>query len=89
MSNGTMLHIVSGRATPVGNGKWDHFALSVLNLAEIIARLDAKGIKWSDFGGSGAPQTRIRGEGVKQIFMQDPDGYWIEVNDARKINNGG
>ena len=22
-------------------------------------------------------------DGVKQIYFKDPDGYWIEINDAR------
>ena len=24
-----------------------------------------------------------RPDGVKQIYFQDPDGYWIEVNDSK------
>tara|TARA_R110000868_G_scaffold1389_10_gene10744 strand:+ start:3320 stop:3502 length:183 start_codon:yes stop_codon:yes gene_type:complete len=24
-----------------------------------------------------------RPDGVKQIYLQDPDGYWIEVNSAK------
>ena len=25
----------------------------------------------------------IRPDGVKQIYFQDPDGYWIEVDDDK------
>lgn len=88
MSNGTMLHNVEGRSTPVSNAKWDHFALTVPDLAALIARLDAKQIEWSDLQGASRPQVDIRGNGVKQIFIRDPDGYWIEVNDVRRIANG-
>jgi lactoylglutathione lyase len=24
-----------------------------------------------------------RVDGIKQIYLQDPDGYWIEVNDDK------
>ena len=24
--------------------------------------------------------VRIRADGAKQIYIRDPDGYWIEVN---------
>jgi lactoylglutathione lyase len=24
-----------------------------------------------------------RVDGVHQVFLKDPDGYWIEVNDAK------
>jgi lactoylglutathione lyase len=39
-----------------------------------MAWYNAKGVK-------GIITTRI--DGVKQIWVNDPDGYWIEVNDAR------
>jgi lactoylglutathione lyase len=25
-----------------------------------------------------------RVDGVKQIYFRDPDGYWIEINDAKE-----
>ena len=24
----------------------------------------------------------IRADGVRQVYFQDPDGHWIEINDA-------
>lgn len=86
LGNGMMLHIVGGRSTPVSNSRWDHFALTCRDLTAFIARLDAKGIAWSDLQGRPRPQTGFRGNEIKQIFLQDPDGYWIEVNDARAID---
>jgi lactoylglutathione lyase len=32
----------------------------------------------------GRDVPQVRSDGVKQIFVQDPDGYWIEINDAAK-----
>ena len=29
-------------------------------------------------------KINIRADGIKQIFFQDPDGYWIEVNSVGK-----
>lgn len=86
--NGMMLHIVGGRPAPVENGKWDHFAITCDNLKTFIERLNAKGIAWSDIQGRPNPQTDIRGKGIKQIFIKDPDGYWIEVNDAQTMEKG-
>ena len=77
-----MLHIVGGRTEPVIREKWDHIALSIASLPKLIALLDGKGIKWSDLQGRLRPQTDIRRKDVKQIFIQDPDGYWIEINDV-------
>ena len=25
----------------------------------------------------------VRADGVRQIYLQDPDGFWVEVNDAK------
>lgn len=81
-SNGLMLHIVSGRNRPLESSRWDHFALACDSMDALIARLESKGIPWSDM--SGKPEVQVRPDGVKQIFVRDPDGYWIEVNDELK-----
>jgi len=80
--NGTMIHIVAGRPAPVTNERWDRVAFTCKNMAAFIARLDAMGVPWSDLRGRASAQVGIRGSQVSQIFVQDPDGYWIEVNDA-------
>ncbi|HZV69551.1 MAG TPA: hypothetical protein VFG10_08405 [Saprospiraceae bacterium] len=36
-------------------------------------------ITYSDWPGV-KHKVNIRADGIKQIFFQDPDGYWIEVN---------
>jgi lactoylglutathione lyase len=33
-------------------------------------------------GKKNAITTRV--DGVKQIWLQDPDGYWLEINDAKE-----
>ena len=34
-------------------------------------------------GAASQKKVQTRADGVKQIYMQDPDGFWIEVNDAK------
>jgi lactoylglutathione lyase len=82
MGNGVMLHMVAGRPTSVENTKWDHFAIAGASINGMIAELDRKHISWTDIQGKHEPQTRP--DGVKQIFIRDPDGYWIELNDSLK-----
>ena len=81
LSNGTMLHIVAGRTSPVVNSKWDHFALACADMQAMIATLDAKGINWWDDQGN--PKPRTREDCVQQIFTHDPEGYWVEINDMK------
>jgi lactoylglutathione lyase len=82
MGNGVMLHIVGNRSAPSAHSRWDHLALACADINAFIANLDAHHILWSNMDGGHTPQ--VRGDGVEQIFIQDPDGYWIEINDALK-----
>ena len=58
-----------------------HFAFATLNFDAFVRRMHAMNIPFVDTDGK--PNTfNIRADGVKQIYFQDPDGYWIEVNNA-------
>jgi lactoylglutathione lyase len=76
------LHIIGGRTMPVSPNRVVHFAVQTADLDKSIAYFDAHGIAWSDFTGQRRTiQTRF--DGVRQVFIQDPDGYWVEVSDKR------
>lgn len=82
MGGGMTLHIIGGRTKPVSPNRIVHFALRTDNLDESIAYFDANAIAWSDF--MGTPRTiQTRFDGVRQVFIQDPDGYWVEISDRR------
>ena len=40
-------------------------------------------LQYEDWAGQPFTVTK-RVDGVKQIYFKDPDGYWIEINDARE-----
>jgi lactoylglutathione lyase len=82
MANGVMLHIVGNRTASSQHSRWDHLALSCANMDAVISKLNARHIAWTNMEGGRLPQ--VRADGVKQIFIQDPDSYWIEINDAAK-----
>ena len=81
LGEGKELHLVSIIKEPVTINKAVHFALNTNNMDGLVKRLKELKIAYSDWPGK--PNTvTIRADGVKQIYLQDPDGYWIEVNDA-------
>ncbi len=82
MGKGVMLHIVAGRKQPVENTKWDHLSIACADMDAMIASLDTKHVPWASMEGKHEPAVRF--DGVRQIFIKDPDGYWIEINDALK-----
>ncbi|MDP3358363.1 MAG: VOC family protein [Lutibacter sp.] len=73
------LHLVSILKEPVSTNKAVHFALTTSNYDTYIKTLEAKKINYSDWPGT-QNKISIRADGIKQIYFQDPDGYWIEVN---------
>lgn len=81
LGDGKELHLISILPGQVTVTKAVHLGLKSPKLDDIIKRLDAAKIVYSDWPGVVGTVTR-RADGVKQIYFQDPDGYWIEVNDA-------
>ena len=81
LADGKELHLISIIKEPVVINKAIHMGLATKNIDAFIQRLVALKIPYSDWPGK--PNTvNIRTDGVKQIFFQDPDGYWVEVNNA-------
>lgn len=80
------VHLIGGRTDPVTVPIALHFALRVQDLSSVIAKLDADKVPWSD--SNKKPRvTQTRLDGVRQLYLQDPDGYWIEVNELPKPAN--
>jgi lactoylglutathione lyase len=75
------LHVVGGATEPVRLEMELHFAFRVASLPDFIKRLETANVKYRNFAGE--PKITARPDGVNQIYFQDPDGYWIEVNDNR------
>jgi lactoylglutathione lyase len=74
------LHVVGGATEPSQLPIDNHFAFRVASLTDFMARLDQMQVKYRSFKGEG--KITSRPDGVRQIYFQDPDGYWIEVNDG-------
>ena len=75
------LHVVGGAKEPAQQGIDVHFAFRVASLGDFMNHLDTIGVKYQNFKGDG--KVTVRSDGVRQTYLQDPDGYWIEVNDDK------
>ena len=68
---GSQLHLIQGEAMPVDiDPSGPHFALEVESVAEVKRVLDARGVRYLDFGGP-------------QLWIRDPDGNVIELCEPR------
>lgn len=76
------LHLIAYDGDVPPTTKAVHLAVAVSDLDAFVAHLDALRVPYSDWPGAPAAVS-VRGDGVRQVYVQDPDGYWIEVNTAR------
>lgn len=82
IGTGISLHIIQGAAERKSYYKNQHTCFSVPSVEAFITILKQHTIPWENREGEPL-MTTTRVDGVKQIWLQDPDGYWIEINDAR------
>ncbi len=76
----TALHITQGDFAGTKLYKQTHFAVHCDDFDGFVARLSERGIpfwSWAEKHG----EVTARPDGFRQIYVADPDGYWIEVND--------
>ena len=84
IGNNQQLHMAKGDAESIKLNKMLHMAFTVQDFDAYLSFLTEKGIEYGNFAGdSNEPQTRP--DGVRQIYFQDPDGYWIEINDREHL----
>ena len=74
------LHLIAGRDSEVvSHHRGAHFAFEIPNMAAAEAELREKGVEIAR-----GPQTRP--DGAVQIFLLDPDGYWVELCDVSAVS---
>lgn len=82
MTEHGQLHVVSGAAAVTQHDINIHLAFSVPSIQDFMKHLDAMNVKYGNYKGD-AKGPQVRPDGINQIYFQDPDGYWIEVNDDK------
>jgi len=82
ISGNTQLHLIGKESVPVEERKSEHLCLSVSDLDAFIAHLDKTGVPYWDWPGKLRSVT-LRADGVRQIYLKDPENNWIEINTAK------
>ena len=78
----TMLHVIAGATAKKDYYKNQHICFTVPDFNQFIKKLQALNWPYEDVAGNkNAITTRV--DGVHQIWLQDPDGYWLEINDDK------
>ena len=79
LGEGKQLHIIPRPDAIIKTNKAVHFALSTTDIATFILHLKELKIEYSDWIGT-PNKDYVRNDGILQVYFQDPNGYWIEVN---------
>ena len=75
----SQLHIIQGAAKVEPHDKNSHLAFSVKDLKKFMARLDNAGVRYGSWTND-EKRTTARPDGIEQVYLQDPDNFWVEVN---------
>jgi catechol 2,3-dioxygenase-like lactoylglutathione lyase family enzyme len=76
-------HMQAGDISRTHVEKNTHFAFSARDEFDaVMTKLKERGFTWSDMKGTPGA-INLRPDGMRAVFIQDPNGYWIEINDFR------
>lgn len=78
----SQLHLIQGAAKVEPHDKNTHLAFSVKDLPAFLTHLDKTDTRYGSWQGEDK-QVTPRPDGVRQVYLQDPDNFWVEVNDDR------
>lgn len=79
LNEGKHLHLIPRPNAEIKLNKAIHFALATPDIQSFIQHLEALLINYSDWIDS-PNKDYIRKDGIIQVYFQDPNGYWVEVN---------
>jgi len=79
LNDGLEVHLVGSEETLPKKTKNNHLAIQTGDINAIVTHLQKEKIKFSDwFGNINKIQERF--DGVLQVYLEDPEGNWIEIN---------
>lgn len=81
LSEGKQLHLIPRPNANIKINKAVHFALSTYSIDSFVNHLEKLKINYSDWKDTPS-KGYIRKDGIKQVYFQDLDGYWIEINNV-------
>jgi catechol 2,3-dioxygenase-like lactoylglutathione lyase family enzyme len=77
----SQLHLIGKDSVAMEHSKSVHLCLATQKMDELINYLEEKEITYWDWPGKENTVT-IRADGVRQIYIKDPENNWVEINNA-------
>lgn len=83
LGGGLELHVGEVEGVEVRPGSFNHIAFAVVEFDAFLDYLRSEGIVYTSLGGGEDYFVSTRPDKVRQTWITDPDGYWIEINDVK------
>jgi catechol 2,3-dioxygenase-like lactoylglutathione lyase family enzyme len=81
LGEGLELHVGEVEGVEIKPNGFNHFAIAVADFDEFLNYLRSEGVVYTSLGGGEDYFISTRPDNVRQTWVRDPDGYWIEIND--------
>ncbi len=78
----SQLHLIQKEGVNFAKDKSVHLCIATQDLQGLISHLTENNVAFYDWPGTKNAITN-RSDGIQQIYIQDPEGYWIEINTAK------
>ncbi len=79
LGEGKELHLIHRPNAEIKINKAVHFALATPDIHKVVDHLRKLGIEFTDWKDN-PNKIHVRDDGILQIYFQDIDGYWVEIN---------
>lgn len=87
LNDGFEVHLVKSIETLPKKNRNNHLAIQTDDINAMVDYLQKEKIEFSDwFGNINKVQERF--DGVLQVYIEDPEGNWIEINQKSNENKG-
>lgn len=80
LGTGQSIHLIEGDFGETLVKMSTHLCISSTDFEATVRRLESLEIRFGDLG-QNQGKTHLRADGVRSVYLQDPDGYWIEINE--------
>jgi len=80
IGNGQSVHLIEGDIGQTFVKISTHLCISAADFEGTVRHIRDKGATFCNLAGEQGKE-HMRADGVRSIYLQDPDGYWIEVNE--------
>ncbi|HLW92860.1 MAG TPA: VOC family protein [Roseiarcus sp.] len=80
IGDGQSVHLIEGDFGDTFVNRSTHFCISSTDFDGTVRRLRDTHVTFCNVAGEEGKE-HTRADGVRSVYLQDPDGYWLEINE--------